>query len=353
MPVILHDVRKGKVEVICGQGPAPAAATIAHFRKLGLDMVPGTGLLAACVPGTFDTWMMLLRDYGTMRLAEVLAPAIYYAEHGHPLVERASATIATVEELFRKHWPTSADVYLPDGRRAGDRHAVHQQDAGRDLPAHRARGGKRGRRTREADREGAADLERGLRRRGDRPVLPHPGDHGHLRRAPSRRADRRRHRRLGAAHRGAADLRLRPLHRLQGRRLVAGPGDAAATGAAQGLRSRRRRSDRRRVHPYPGRMLQARLRGPREVLRRSGLRRGADRDAAVRRLQRRAAQARPSHRVARSAARLGRGLRRGGQAQGRRRRSSAAWARANRPSAAWARWSATPCISTSSTRPAT
>ncbi len=115
VPVILHDVRKGKVEVICGQGPAPAAATIAHFRKLGLDMMPGTGLLAACVPGTFDTWMMLLRDYGTMYLTEVLAPAIYYAEHGHPLVERASATIATVDELFRKHWPTSADVYLPGG----------------------------------------------------------------------------------------------------------------------------------------------------------------------------------------------------------------------------------------------
>src|SRR5882762_5690328 len=95
VPVILHDVRKGKTEVICGQGPAPAKATIAHYRGLGLDMVPGTGLLAACVPGTFDTWTMLLRDYGTMRLADVLAPAIYYASTGYPLVERANATIAT------------------------------------------------------------------------------------------------------------------------------------------------------------------------------------------------------------------------------------------------------------------
>jgi gamma-glutamyltranspeptidase / glutathione hydrolase len=67
------------------------------------------------VPGMFDTWMLLLRDYGTMRLADVLAPAIYYAGQGHPLVERAHATIATVEELFRKYWPTSAAVYLPGG----------------------------------------------------------------------------------------------------------------------------------------------------------------------------------------------------------------------------------------------
>jgi gamma-glutamyltranspeptidase/glutathione hydrolase len=116
VPVILYDTRKGKPEVICGQGPAPAGATIAHFRKLGLDMMPGTGLLAACVPGMFDTWMQLLRDYGTLRLEDVLAPAIYYASTGHPLVERANATIKTVEKLFREHWPTSAAVYLPGGK---------------------------------------------------------------------------------------------------------------------------------------------------------------------------------------------------------------------------------------------
>jgi gamma-glutamyltranspeptidase/glutathione hydrolase len=51
--VIVHDASKRKVEVVCGQGPAPAGATMAHYRGLGLDLVPGTGLLAACVPGTF------------------------------------------------------------------------------------------------------------------------------------------------------------------------------------------------------------------------------------------------------------------------------------------------------------
>ena len=116
VPVILYDTRKSRVEVICGQGPAPAGATIAYFKSLGLDMVPGTGLLAACVPGMFDTWMQLLRDYGTLRLEDVLAPAIFYASQGHPLVERANATIKTVEKLFRDYWPTSAAVYLPNGK---------------------------------------------------------------------------------------------------------------------------------------------------------------------------------------------------------------------------------------------
>src|SRR5271154_5529969 len=113
VPVIVYDVKRGKPEVICGQGVAPAGATIAHYRSEGLDLVPGTGLLAACVPGTFETWMMLLRDYGTMKISDVLAPAIGYAQNGHPLLERASATIATVAELFREYWPTSAAVYLP------------------------------------------------------------------------------------------------------------------------------------------------------------------------------------------------------------------------------------------------
>ena len=113
--VILHDTRRSKVEVICGQGVAPAGATIAHYRSLGLDLVPGTGLLAACVPGTFETWMLTLRDYGSLPLADVLAPAIAYASEGYPLVERASATIASVADLFRAHWPTSAAVYLSSG----------------------------------------------------------------------------------------------------------------------------------------------------------------------------------------------------------------------------------------------
>src|SRR5277367_594539 len=113
VPVIVHDVRRGKTEVICGQGVAPAGATIAHYRKEGLDLVPGTGLLAAVVPGTFETWMLLLRDYGTMKLADVLAPAISYAQNGYPLLERAHATIGTVAALFRDYWPTSAAVYLP------------------------------------------------------------------------------------------------------------------------------------------------------------------------------------------------------------------------------------------------
>lgn len=57
-----------------------AAATIDYYTGLGLNMMPGNGLLAAVIPGAFDAWMLLLRDYGTMSVREVLEPAIGYAK---------------------------------------------------------------------------------------------------------------------------------------------------------------------------------------------------------------------------------------------------------------------------------
>lgn len=106
----------GEVRVLCGQGVAPAGATVAHYRGLGLDLVPGTGPLAAAVPGAFDAWMLLLRDHGTKSLAEVLQYAIGYAEHGHAPVERVGETVETVRELFETEWTSSAEVYLPGGK---------------------------------------------------------------------------------------------------------------------------------------------------------------------------------------------------------------------------------------------
>jgi gamma-glutamyltranspeptidase / glutathione hydrolase len=105
----------GTPVVLNGQGPAPAGATIEHFRSQGLDLVPGAGALAAAVPGAVDAWMLLLRDHGTWELPDVLEYAIGYARDGHPLVAGAAATISRVAELFREHWPSSASLWLADG----------------------------------------------------------------------------------------------------------------------------------------------------------------------------------------------------------------------------------------------
>src|ERR1700735_4284189 len=115
VPVIGHDARRGETFVVCGQGTAPAAATVEAYAGLGLDLVPGSGLLAACVPGAFGGGLLLLREYGTLRLRDVLGYAIEYAQTGYPLIPAISWSIASVAELFREHWHSSAEVYLPGG----------------------------------------------------------------------------------------------------------------------------------------------------------------------------------------------------------------------------------------------
>jgi gamma-glutamyltranspeptidase / glutathione hydrolase len=115
VPIVFHSARTGRTEVLCGQGPAPAGATIAHYKGEGLDLIPGNGLLATVIPGAFDAWMVLLRDHGTLRVRDVLEPAIYYAEHGHPLLPRVSNTIAGLKEFFEREWPTTAELFVPKG----------------------------------------------------------------------------------------------------------------------------------------------------------------------------------------------------------------------------------------------
>jgi gamma-glutamyltranspeptidase / glutathione hydrolase len=112
VPAILFDVGRGEPLVLCGQGVSPAAATIERYHELGHELIPGTGVLAACVPGAFGGWLLLLRDFGTWRLADVLEFASGYAEHGYPLHERIRATIVLNEELLST-WPGSRELYLP------------------------------------------------------------------------------------------------------------------------------------------------------------------------------------------------------------------------------------------------
>jgi gamma-glutamyltranspeptidase/glutathione hydrolase len=113
LPIILYSVERDEVVVVSGQGPAPEAATIERYQDFGLDLVPGTGLLAACVPGAFDAWLRMLLELGTAPLRDVMEPAIGYARDGHPVLPRVAEGIASLERFFRTEWPTSAETWLP------------------------------------------------------------------------------------------------------------------------------------------------------------------------------------------------------------------------------------------------
>ena len=306
--------------------------------------------------------MMLLRDYGTMSLAEVLGA-------GDRLrAERPSA--ARTRQRHHRHGRGACSASIGRPRPRSICRTIKVPAAG-SLFANKTLAATYSRIVKEAESAGGdrvAQIERARK----------AWSHGFVAEAidrfcrtqeimdtsgaaASRRAHRRRHGALDAAYRSAADLRLRPLHGVQDRPVGPGPGDVAATRAAQGFRFRRARSDRAGFHPPHRRMLEARLCRPRSVLRRSRFRRSADGDAVVGCLQFRAPQARHRQGLARVAPRLDRRFRRGGETaprsrtdRGRRRRATTgSSAPASRPSAGSARCAATPCISTSSIRPAT
>ncbi len=116
VPVIGHDARRGETFVVCGQGTAPAAATVEAYADLGLDLVPGSGLLAATVPGAFGGWLLLLREYGTLRLRDVLGYAIGYAQGRVPARPRGQL----VDRQRRGPVPRALALLrrgLPAGRR--------------------------------------------------------------------------------------------------------------------------------------------------------------------------------------------------------------------------------------------
>ncbi|WP_062763199.1 gamma-glutamyltransferase family protein [Falsirhodobacter sp. alg1] len=116
MPAVIYSAESARTEVICAQGTTPAGATIKHYKSEGIDVIPGDGMLATVIPGAFDGWMLMLRDYGSMTVREVLEPAIHYARHGHPLLARVAASIAGLSGFFAEHWPTSYATWVPNGR---------------------------------------------------------------------------------------------------------------------------------------------------------------------------------------------------------------------------------------------
>jgi gamma-glutamyltranspeptidase/glutathione hydrolase len=102
-------------------GRAPRSLTRDYFAKKNLKSIPNGGMEAVTVPGAFDGWVTLVDKYGTMKMADLLAPAIAYAENGFPVMEKtAEDWQAELRKLQRT--PAASANYLVDGRapRAGE-----------------------------------------------------------------------------------------------------------------------------------------------------------------------------------------------------------------------------------------
>jgi gamma-glutamyltranspeptidase / glutathione hydrolase len=107
---LIYNPHTGKVIAINGLGVAPTGATPEYFNKLGMKVPPEFGPLAAVTPGTPGGLMTMLAEYGTMSLAQVLAPAIDMAD-GYPMEAELVGTIERNKERIRQ-WPDSRRVLL-------------------------------------------------------------------------------------------------------------------------------------------------------------------------------------------------------------------------------------------------
>jgi gamma-glutamyltranspeptidase/glutathione hydrolase len=116
VPILIHTAKEKKVVAISGQGFAGEKATVDWFREAGVKIIPGDGFLPATVPAAFGSWSLALMRFGTLTLKDVLEPVIDYAASGFAIYPGMRNAIAGLARRFRDEWPSSAAVYLPDGR---------------------------------------------------------------------------------------------------------------------------------------------------------------------------------------------------------------------------------------------
>ncbi len=128
VPILVYSARQKRAVAISGQGCAPRAATIDWFRGQGIGMIPGDGLLAATVPAAPGTFIEALARFGTLSLAQVLAPALSLARDGFPMYRSLRDNLAGHAARYREEWPSTARVWLPEGRVPEVGEALRQPD---------------------------------------------------------------------------------------------------------------------------------------------------------------------------------------------------------------------------------
>ncbi len=115
-PVLAYVAKDGKVYSVDGNMTAPKGVTIEWFQKNNILMIPGDGFLAAGVCAAVDSLVTTLGKWGTLSFAEVAADAIRLADQGFPMYNSYRNSIIQMEKRFREQWPSSAALFLPNGK---------------------------------------------------------------------------------------------------------------------------------------------------------------------------------------------------------------------------------------------
>jgi gamma-glutamyltranspeptidase/glutathione hydrolase len=130
-PTIVYEAKTKAVKVVSGQGTAPAAATPAYFAKAGV--IPGNGPNGGCIPAVLDAMCIVLSQFGTKTLAEVMAPAIELAD-GFPMYSFLRESFISQRAATEKY-PASKATYYPNGHICEPGEIFRQPNLARTLRA--------------------------------------------------------------------------------------------------------------------------------------------------------------------------------------------------------------------------
>ena len=114
--ILTYEAATGKVANINSSGVAASGAEAEFYRNQGLALMPLQGPHSVSVPGEAAAWEAMHRDFCTMPFADLLAPAIGYAERGFPAPPRIARAFAGNAELLAR-FSATADIYLANGGR--------------------------------------------------------------------------------------------------------------------------------------------------------------------------------------------------------------------------------------------
>src|SRR6059058_3167812 len=130
-PIMIYLAEKEEVVTIAGLGPWPKALDPEFFQREHGGKIP-KGVLRTVVPAAPDAWITALRRYGTMSFGEVAAAAIRLARDGFPMYPLMAASLKR-HEADHRAWPSTAEIFLPNGRPPETGEVFRQTDLAASL----------------------------------------------------------------------------------------------------------------------------------------------------------------------------------------------------------------------------
>ena len=134
-PIVIYEAKTDSVVTISGLGRWPKDASIEYFRKYANGQIP-LGVLRSVTPAAPDAWLKALEFYGTMTLKQVITPALELAEQGFPLSATVHEALGASDETKLDPldmWSSTAEVFMPNGRRLEVGDLVVQTDLARTF----------------------------------------------------------------------------------------------------------------------------------------------------------------------------------------------------------------------------